>query len=81
VSDHDLDTLLRHAIAHRLQVSPDELTGETDLGALGLDDEGTATGVLEAVEAALDVRFPDDFLDGLHTYGQFTSAIRIAVGV
>jgi hypothetical protein len=81
VSDHDLETMLRQAIAHRLQVSPDQLTGEADLGALGLDDDHTATGVLEAVEAALDVRFPDDFLDGLYTYGQFTSAVRIAVGV
>lgn len=79
--DHDLESRLRHAVARRLHVSPDRLTGEADLGALGLDDDLTATGVLEAVEAALDVRFPDDFLDGLYTYGQFTSAVRIAVGV
>jgi hypothetical protein len=32
------------------------------------------------VEDALDVRFPDDFLEGLHTYGDLTSAVRRAVG-
>lgn len=79
--DHDLDTMLRHAVASQLCVSPEQLTGEAELEALGLDDDSTATSVLEAVEDALDVRFPDDFFDGLQTYGQFTSAVRIAVGV
>jgi hypothetical protein len=81
VSDPDLDVTLRQAIARQLRVSPEQLTGDVDLGMLGLDDDVTATGVLEAVEDALDVRFPDDFFDGLQTYGQFTSAVRIAVGV
>ena len=79
--EHDLDATLRQAIARRLSVSPEQLTGDLDLGDLGLNDDATATGVLEAVEETLDVRLPDDFLDGLQTYGQLTSAIRIAVGI
>jgi acyl carrier protein len=81
VSHPDFDVTLRTAIARQLRVSPEQLTGDSDFGSLGLDDDATAIGVLEAVEDALDVRFPDDFLDGLHTVGQFTSAVRVAVGV
>jgi acyl carrier protein len=80
VSEPDLDMTLRRAIAHQLRIAPEQLTRDIELDALGLDDDITATRVLEAVEEALDVRFPDDFLDGLRTYGQLTSAVRIAVG-
>lgn len=81
MSDPDLDVTLREAIARQLRISPDDLTVDLDLDSVGLDDDATAIGVLEAVEDVLDVRFPDDFLDGLRTYGQLTSAVRIAVGV
>jgi len=80
VSAPDLDESLRVAIARQLHVPPGELTGDRDLGTLGLDDEEAAVGLLEAVEDLLDVRFPDDFLDGVETYGQLTSAVRIAIG-
>jgi acyl carrier protein len=80
VSAPDLDNSLRTAIAHQLQVPPGELTVDRDLTALGLVDGPTAVALLEAVEDLLDVRFPDDFLDGLRTYGQLTSAVRIAIG-
>jgi acyl carrier protein len=76
----DLDATLRLTIARQLRVPPDELTGDLDLGVLGLNDDDTAIGVIEAVEDLLDVRFPDDFLDGLRTYGELSSAVRIAVG-
>ncbi|MDQ1290090.1 MAG: acyl carrier protein [Actinomycetota bacterium] len=75
----DLDVAMREAISPHLRVSPEELTLDFDLWSGGFDDD-TAIGVLEAVEDLLDVRFPDDFLDGLTTYGQFSSAVRIAVG-
>jgi len=81
VSGPDLDATLRQAIARQLRVCPDELTGDSDLESLGLDDDATAIGVLEVVEDILDVRFPDDFMDGLHTYGELTSAVRVAIGV
>ena len=29
---------------------------------------------------ALDVRFPDDFLEGVHTYGDLTNAVRVSLG-
>ena len=75
----DLDATVRGAVTRRLDVPPDRLTVQTPLSELGLDDE-TGLAVLIDVEDALDVRFPDDFLDGLHTYGDLTSAVRRAVG-
>jgi acyl carrier protein len=75
----DLDATVRGAVTRRLDVPPERLTVQTSLEELGLDDE-TAFAVLVDVEDALDVRFPDDFLDGLHTYGDLTSAVRRAVG-
>ena len=80
MSAPDLDDSLRTAVARQLRVPPDDLTVDRDLLALGLDDDDTAVSVLEAVEDLLDVRFPDDFLDGVETYGQLTSAVRIAIG-
>jgi acyl carrier protein len=76
----DVDVTVRAVVARQLRVPPDDLGQDDDLaGDLGLDDDG-ALSVICAVEDALDVRFPDDFLDGVHTYGQFASAVRIAVG-
>jgi acyl carrier protein len=75
----DLDATVRGAVTRRLDVSPERLTVQTPLEELGLDDE-TALAVLIDVEDALDVRFPDDFLEGLHTYGDLTSAVRRAIG-
>jgi acyl carrier protein len=80
VSAPDLDVSLRETVARQLQIPPDHLTVDRDLHTLGLGDDHTAVGVLEAVEDLLDVRFPDDFLDGVQTYGQLRSAVRIAVG-
>jgi hypothetical protein len=81
VTDPGLDVSLRDTVARQLCVLPHELTLDVDLDSFGLDDDETAVGLLEAVEHLLDVRFPDDFLDGLRTYGEFHSAVRIAVGV
>jgi len=80
VSAPDLDDSLRTAVALQLRVQPGDLTVDRDLLSLGLDDDDTAVSVLEAVEDLLDVRFPDDFLDGVETYGQLTSAVRVAIG-
>jgi hypothetical protein len=43
-------------------------------------DDDDALALMIAVEAALDVRFPDDFLEGITTFDQFTRAVRLAVG-
>jgi len=80
LGEMDLDDAVRSTVAQQLRITPDRLTGDTALNSLGLDDDETAVGVIEAVEDALDVRFPDDFLDGLHTFGQFSTAIRVAIG-
>lgn len=70
-----------HAVVSRqLRVPPDDLTVDLDLASdLGLDDAG-AIQLLTAVEEALDARFPDDFLDGLQTYGDLATAVRISLG-
>lgn len=75
-----LDDTVRSVVAQHLDVLPDDLTRDASLEELGLDDD-KALSVLEAVEDMLDVRFPDDFFDGVHTYGQLAHAVRIAVGV
>ncbi|MGZ4649775.1 MAG: acyl carrier protein [Kineosporiaceae bacterium] len=75
----DLDATVRGAVTRLLDVPPERLTVQALLEDLGLDDE-TGLAVLIDVETALDVRFPDDFLDGLRTYGDLTSAVRRAIG-
>jgi acyl carrier protein len=75
----DLDGTVRSVVAQQLDVAPERLTRDVALDDLGLDD-GLALSLLVAVEDALDVRFPDDFFDGVHTYGQLTTAVRVAVG-
>jgi acyl carrier protein len=73
-----LEATVRSVVAQQLSVPPDTLTGDSQLEELGLDDHA-ALLVLAAVEDKLDVRFPDDFLDGLQTYGELAAAVRIAV--
>jgi acyl carrier protein len=75
----DLDERLRHTVARQLRIPADDLTVDKDLISLGLSDDRTALGVLEAVEDLLDVRLPDDFLDGVQTFGEFRSAVRVAL--
>ena len=75
----DLEATVRGAVTRLLDVPEDRLTVQTPLEDLGMDDD-TGLAVLVVVEDALDVRFPDDFLEGLHTYGDLTSAVRRAVG-
>ena len=75
----ELDDAVRHVVAERLHLAPERLTLDSDLDDLGLDDEAAAS-VLTGVEDALEVRFPDDFFDGLRTYGDLTAAVRVAVG-
>jgi acyl carrier protein len=75
----DLDATVRGAVTRRLDVPPEHLTVQTLLADLGMDDE-RGLAVLVDMENALDVRFPDDFLEGLHTYGDLESAVRRAIG-
>ena len=75
----DLEATVRSAVTRLFHVPEDRLTVQTPLVELGIDDE-TGLDVLLVVEDALDVRFPDDFLEGLHTYGDLTSAVRRAIG-
>jgi acyl carrier protein len=79
VDSVDLEATVRGAVTRLLHVPEERLTVQTPLVDLGIDDE-TGLAVLVVVEDALDVRFPDDFLEGLHTYGDLTSAVRRAVG-
>lgn len=80
MTGQDIDDAVRSAVARLLQVPPDALTGDADLEYdLGLDEDG-AFAMVTAVGDVLEVRFPDDFLDGLQTYGELTAAIKVAVG-
>ncbi len=75
----DLEATVRDAVTRTLDITEDRLTVQTPLVDLGLDEDN-GVDVLVQVEDALDVRFPDDFMEGLHTYGDLTSAVRRAVG-
>jgi acyl carrier protein len=79
VESVDLEATVRGAVTRLLDVPEERLTVQAPLLELGIDEE-TGLDVLVVVEDALDVRFPDDFLDGLHTYGDLTSAVRRAIG-
>ncbi len=79
-SPAELAATVRHVVARQLRVAPDDLTDDLDLADdLGLDDS-SAQSLVDAMGECLDVRFPDDFLDGVHTYADLTSAVRVAVG-
>ena len=75
----DLDPAIREAVATALARPSDELTAETDLLA-DFSDDARALSLIVSVEDALDVRLPDDFLDGITTFGDFARAVRLAVG-
>jgi acyl carrier protein len=80
MTGQDIDATVRSAVARLIQLPPDAITGDADLeDDLGLDEDA-AFAVVTAVEDLLDIRFPDDFLDGVQTYGELAAAIRVAVG-
>ncbi len=75
----DLDHAVRAVLARELRLAPAAITDAALLADLGVDEDHSVL-ILSAVEEALDVRFPDDFLEGIHTFGQLTTAIQVAVG-
>jgi len=79
VQGPQLDDTLRAVVARHLDVHVADVTVETSLEEIRLDDQ-LGAGLLGAVGDELEMRFPDDFLDGLDTYGQLHSAVRLAVG-
>ncbi len=74
-----IDDTLRAVVARHLDVPPAELSTDSSLEQLSLDDEAAAL-ILGAVGDELEMRFPDDFLEGLDTYGKFHDAVLLAVG-
>ncbi len=75
----DAGVVVRAAIARHLDVRPGEVTGDTHLQLdLGLRDAQRLL-LLNTMGEALDVRFPDDFFDGVHTVDQLTTAIRVSL--
>jgi acyl carrier protein len=80
VQGPQLDDTLRSVVARHLDVHVTDVTVDTSLEEIQVDDE-LGHVLLGAVGDELEVIFPDDFLDGLDTYGQLCSAVRLAVGV
>jgi hypothetical protein len=80
VSDPHLDLMVRTVVARQLRLPPDNLTGDLDLRHdLGVNEEAECA-LLSAMGQALDVAFPDDFLDGVHTYAELTTAVQVSLG-
>jgi acyl carrier protein len=73
------DLVVRATVARQLSLPPDDVTGDLDLRAgLGAAEE-EFTALLAAMGEALDARFPDDFFDGVHTFGQLAAAVRVSL--
>jgi len=80
VSDPQLDLTVRAVVARQLRLPPDNLTGDLHLlRDLGLDED-CAQELLSAMGEALDAIFPDDFLEGVQTYADLTTAVRVSLG-
>jgi acyl carrier protein len=80
VSDPQLDLMVRTVVARQLRLPPDDLSGELDLEAdLGVTEAG-GRQLICAMGQALDVSFPDDLLEGVHTYSDLTTAVRVSLG-
>ena len=80
MSDPNLDLMVRTVVARQLRLPPDDLTGELNLEIdLGVtEDRGHA--LICAMGEALDVSFPDDLLDGVRTYSDLTTAVKVSLG-
>jgi acyl carrier protein len=80
VFDPTLDLTVRAVVARQLRLPPDDLTGdlnlEVDLGVT--EDRGRE--LICAMGQALDVSFPDDLLDGVRTYSDLTTVVRVSLG-
>jgi acyl carrier protein len=78
-SQAQTDLVVRATVARQLSLPPDDVTGDLDLrGDLGVTDEQVAL-LLTAMGDALDVRFPDDFFDGVQTFSQLAAAVRVSL--
>ncbi len=73
----ELDSTVRAVVARQLRVPADDLTNEQTL-TLDLD-EASRPQLLTAMGEALDATFPDDFLDGVATIDDLTSAVRVSL--
>jgi hypothetical protein len=70
----ELDSAVRAVVARQLRVPADaELPVVLNL------DESARPQLLTAMGEALDATFPDDFLDGVTTVADLTSAVRVSL--
>ncbi len=73
----ELDSTVRAVVARQLRMPADDLTNQQ---MLTLDlDEASRPQLLTAMGEALDATFPDDFLDGVATIDDLTSAVRVSL--
>jgi len=79
VSGNEFEITVRDVTASTLAVPPDTLRQDASLSADLRVDDVVAAQLLQAIEGALEARFPDDFWDGIDTYGQFSSAVRLSL--
>ncbi len=79
MSGNEFEITVRDVTASTLAVRPERLHRNASLVADLRLDERSAAELIDAIEDAFEARFPDDFLEGIDTYGQFTSAVRLAL--
>jgi len=73
----DITSAVRAVVARQLDVPADDLLRAAQV-RLDLD-EAAGPRLLSAMGEVFDATFPDDFLDGLTTIGDLTSAVRVSL--
>jgi acyl carrier protein len=76
VPDPQMDQTVRSVVARQLRLPPDDLTEDLDLAVTEQDERE----LICAMGEALDVSFPDDLLDGVQTYADLRSVVRVSLG-
>lgn len=79
MSGNEFESAVRTVMVRTLSIPPDALQEDASLSADLHVDEDKGAQLMGAIGDALEVRFPDDFLDGISTFGQLNSAVRLAL--
>lgn len=79
MSADEFESAVRSVMVTKLAIPADALRQDARLSTDLQVDEDLGSELMGALGDALEVRFPDDFLDGIHTYGQLSSAVRLSL--
>jgi acyl carrier protein len=79
VSGDEFESAVRSVMVTKLAIPADALRQDASLSTDLQVNDDLGSELMGALGDALEVRFPDDFLDGIYTYGQLSSAVRLSL--